>query len=788
MPQDSQIANLLQEALGLLNRVVPIWLDQKDALAHKQIIYAVDVDVVLMHADPRANASYGATFSAAGDVAPLLAALLGEYIFHQPFDALRPRAHSGSDKDQLLMFPQHLAEFRGKAFAFGIEAADSAERLYESTAREQVIEDLSTLRKPITAEKFEKFMAERASESTQVIIGHSDLDSRVAQLERIEKTLGTLETHEGVAELARSQGLKSGEGSELANRARDLFTDMRKLSPTFASGRDRNLDKDANVLAQLEKLNKAASARGIRIVLITGTERLFEVTAKAPAFHPGFSSFAEAYLRDPRAFMGLKDFFAPPARGNVALPSFEMWDWLFLLLPKLMLKVSRRLQGADYREPGSTGTPYSPADLTEELKTFDTFQKDRGRDLTIALEQWQRVVRDVHLSAALSRTRNDAVKNLESLIELDRPELERQLNELMRRVARRTSDSYAALYRATGVIGIVDLLEKSALIRGLPALRFDRERFPLAQGLYDEISDALYRPDRPSTIDMRSLFNRLARFEGSDYHAHLLLAYVYASTGEWRPAKALCRSALVVALASTPSDNAVPFGREANYFLSVAERRLARDETDLFKALEALRRARVLDRRERFLTDRLHDSDSLAFRREDVRFESEELAHDMAFWQFRYFGKGYYDGDGLRNMVSRARTLCEGLAASQEPRGIRAWIMRQAATNGLVAALLSLVPGKRRTDLVGDARWLANVMSEEFLVPRLESDEARPEPQYRDDVSDFVWLVALVMFDKDRNGEARIALKDYPAPRAGAETIAFEVQRFAVFSRLAGLQ
>ncbi len=782
---------ILGDAGSLLERVAAIWRDELDVSGGTGIVYAVDVDVIMMYADPDGNTSYGAVLSDAADVSPLVTSLLGEYIFHRGFTGLKASPDYES-KDPLLLFSEHAQELKGRALALSSAQYDEVlNDLDDPGKRDLLREELASLDREASIDTLMAFVTERASRLTRMLLGRSKTDAAIAQLARLAKgPLLSIANHPafsgaGALLVPPERGDPSEKGRSLAGRADEWLLSMQQDNQRSSARRSRNFAKDAWVLASLEAVNRDAVERELdrRVVLITGTSRIFEAASREPAAHAGFADFASAYLRDPRALMGLEDFFTSTRHRDSLLRPFRLADWLSILFPNSILERSSAAASSAVAVPSLSVTASSISNVREIVdhssEALDILigegTERKGNFPDDVLEQWRDIVRDTHVQRVLTRDDNEWLDVLRSFSGLDGKTFDDRLDAVVARIAERAARSFAGLYLATGVIGVVQLLDRNARIRGLPALRFDGKSFPVAQQLYDRLSDELFkREGRAESFDLRLLYDELIRSEESHYHAFVLFAYVYASTGRWSAAKALCRSALVVAKTMPRVDGEPASGREAAYFLAVAERRVARDARGLRQSADALALARKRD-----LLEGEHRSD-------DPRFASEELALAFTRWQAAFFEDENPDPANLFAYLRSAEEVCRLAKRAGEPRGVRAWVVRQSCTNGLIAALFALELGRHTPQLVGQARDFISTLSMEALAPNLDAEDGAI--RYQDEVSDFIWLVAVARFDATRSAAARRELESYQPPRSDRVVVPFEIKRFHLFLRIVGIE
>lgn len=269
-----------------------------------------------------------------------------------------------------------------------------------------------------------------------------------------------------------------------------------------------------------------------------------------------------------------------------------------------------------------------------------------------------------------------------------------------------------------------------------------------------------------------SLYSDLRHEDDSNYHAHVMHAFVYASSGKWFQARTLCRVALSVVDTIPESKREGRLGREAAYLMAVAERRLAASASKIELARKALELAR--------------DRCSGPAEANDVRFDSESFAQDVTELQLLHF-KGQGKPIDVGRFVARAQELVDRVDRQRErEESVRHWVVRQSVTNGLIASLFAALRGQRFQQEVGSIRNLLTRLSDEELAPLI--DGAEPDSPYPDEVSDFIWLLAAAYFgDQHLRARARAWLDAKPVETTEAPTLLLEQKRRSVLMELVGL-
>jgi hypothetical protein len=801
----------LQEALALGDLCERYWQDQDRRIEQREaLVYAVDVDVASMHIAPERTRDEATVFSGARDVDAPMAALLGYFaLMRLPgcTSEVEPGQWAEAELPPLLLLPAHADELRGVGLAIArqLRVAHDAESLRQ-------IQHFTRLRQKISAELAKRSgrhaveyllgeLREHASCLHELLNGGSGAEAESRRVRAIKGRLCDASTHpafHGTDGLLTppSMGADSPASRvlrEAADRWRDrMLAGSLALSPRLLD----SIGKDARALACVEVINADAVARRLnrRLVLITGTQRLLEAgrqTSAQPS-HAGFPSFSAAYLRDARSLMGARLFFWPP-RTEMTDTHFRVQDWMSALFPQRYQQVRPNYSGAGPQ----AGAPrlqvkVSSADHEVDRALYSLKKGGFGSNPNLpfpqsALDEWRSVISGSFESLSL----HEEEKLSESFLADASGEESGSilLQRLTVQLTRSVQASFANLFLSTGLIGIEPLLAQHLRARGVPALRFDVDPSDIAQRIYLKLADWMFQPERPAAVDMREIYEQLTQEDhSSDYRAHVLLAFIHASSGRWVSARTFCRTALVVATLAT-EEGGVRRGREAAYLMAVVERRLATGEGEIDAAKAAL--ALAIER---------CNSD---LERADPRFSSEAFALSVTAAQLAYFSRAKLLPEGwvAKDQMQRAEALVRDAIdyfdrsqASDRPRVSlteKFWVVRQACTNGLLVALLEALAGRSSEDVNRVAKGLMQHLSEHGLVRTLDDPLQGPGGSvvFSDDISDFVYLVAQALMGSDPlRGVARQRLSTWSLATKDRGRLPFEVQRHTAFMELLGLQ
>lgn len=808
---------LLREAGELGELCNDYWNDVSRCVELKEeVSYAVDVDVVVLYSDPKGKLSYGRVLSGNNEeVCSAAALLLGDYIVRRMPALLSTTTNS--DSVGLVLIPPHDAELQRVGLAISQESMGNRTSSNNSPLSKNEV---------LLLQQFLNDTHDKGSDHIENVLkllirtglltdpyqgGGTKLE--IARLEALKpgRIIGPrkhpwfqdtgsamLPPRRPAANDPPEQHVQYRELESMADRWHErlvsIYLDNSKSSKVATQHKGKNILADALALARLEWINRElakASDKKRRLVLITGSQTLLQAARQVPCEIDGFSDFASAYLRNPRAFLGAKDLAGHPPiqpeasddkKFTVKDTELHIADWLSVMLPRSVQqdRFERLIQDASFigtsvkmgfRKPTQEelenaweGDPNTGGGL----RTISDFPKAPIDTLENAL---RRHAERMNAQAAQCWRSNWAAEINRVVGEHSNQNPEFSIINLLRQ---RELSSIEALYARTDVVGAVQLLAPSERMRGLPALRFDAE-YPKAQQQCNDLCEQLFRPNRPAQFDLNKMEDDLRETDPSGYHARVLKAYVFACAGLWFQVRPLCRSALLAVDAienKPPNDNRR--GREAAYLLAVAERRLANTSTGIDHAEAALTEAGM---RNHLPIDR--------------RFNSEDLAQQVTRIQLDYFSKKDISEKVLIKLIDESKALAQD-ALNEESHVVKRWVVRQSVTNGLLLSLIAKEKHIQPARVSGNARALIELLSKEKQAPKLSVPPFNAmDQQYPDAVSDFVWLVAVAVFgdNKEQRDAAKEALHEEIArQRTSSSSVTYiETVRRAHFLLIAGI-
>jgi hypothetical protein len=738
---------MLEEAYDLFSYCDGYWFDVQQVHSGEHLDYAVDADVVVMYLKGGAQTHYAHVFTDAAAVGQILTRAISAFLFLRTVPLTsRSREPLAAESPSLAIIPPHDEEIRSRIMRIAGQHAQAIEAIIRPQWLESALEHALTL--PDIQQRLEAMIGAFSQRGIDLLRWLDDKRGQSSEADRYSalprQRLVNLAHHPSfVGE--RADLLPPG--SQRATEDRRRFAAMHDFWIEKMLGRQQesvtyNVDSDAWALARLQWVNTRACELGLarRLVLITGTQRLFDATAGVPAPHGADRDFAQLYLRDPRCILGAKDFFAiPPADGSKRETGFRLQEWLPVMLPNLR-EPSSLVPVTDPEDPTATGAPVAETGIPRAGRLRDEavaaameslrstqFHSEDGRDFpTAALEQWKMVVQGTALGQETSEP--DGLDELARMLSGDSP---RETLQLLRsKIMARARVAFEALYRSVSELGLLQLRHDAKQLRGIPALRFDSPKYKQAQDGFERICDELWFGESDH-LDFTEYYQLLSGLDVTRYHTHLIHAFLYAICGFWFSTRTLCRIALVALDMIDDAARDGVTGREAYYLMAVAERRLT-------------------DKGERLGIAEGHLADAVARSGGpvDPRFVSEKLAIRVCRLELISSAGMRPSFQDLLPLLADSDALTTGLAPT-EPPSIRYWVIRQASTTGFRGALLAAEFGIATEEMAVIVLRLIDRMVRERLAPELSHPCDTERGRYHDEESDFVYLAACAYFAKD---------------------------------------
>ncbi|KQP17032.1 hypothetical protein ASF45_27835 [Pseudorhodoferax sp. Leaf265] len=770
---------MLKDAATLSELCALHWMDEDrlEGEPRELIHYAVDTGLVVMYAQPsRKPERHPAVFSQAPDIHESELALVGDLVMRRLNAATADAFPPGGKLAPLIALPPHDEENKRVVLAIARDAeeflADVKRRLPTLVAR--ITEAIAGASEAEASQRFLSVLAEDAPALAAWLGGTSPTELlRLLPKGRLVPPKLHPAFGEARDRLRYPTGrLANGRHVELADVADAWFKRMTRNLREMTPDQANKLNDDAWALAYLDWINRDAVERELRqrVVLVTTNQLVVNAAVSFKTHHAGFAHFGEAYVRDARSLLGAKHCFAPTPTEKT---EFRIQEFLSVLFPNSIYSATTRFPKAATVDVNASAIRrfLSGWDMDKKLNLLTAAGGATERTSNFPdddLARWRQVVTGTLAQVVMNRRQQHGETALPGNIG-DKVNVELFLEDLIRSV----QASFADLYLRMGVIGVEQLLDGDHDVRGLPALRFD-PLYPRAQAQAQALSELMFDREKRKAFDLEHMYAELQHEDDSNYHAHVLHAFVFASSGKWLQARVLCRIALAVVEGIHENQKNGRLGREAAYLMAVAERRLAGRVAKLDHAREALTLAR----------ERRDPGAGV-----DERFTAEELAQDVTELQLGFFTADRKEPVEVRRYLTRAENIVSSVEASGETVNcIRYWIIRQAVTNALLASLVAALCGQRFPQELGRIRDLLAKLADLGLAPDPASRHAKH--RYPDEVSDFVWLICATHFgDQKISSGARDALQAFATKHQSiAHLSQLEQLRWVKFLNLVGIE
>ena len=759
----SKSYQLISDAAGLMRRCAGYIADEQAKKQDWQIYYATDADVIKRY-------RYSAVFEDIQDdqnieTQQLLSYLMAEFIF----DHLNNVSNNVNGNSLFIISP-HDEELGKMIFALSSALLNSIDEAVEDL--DKLLFDL-----PIDEpDKISQYMIDKARTLLEIFDGKSGVRSELERFEALEENrLRHIENYKETSDWVFPLPRLNDESEDLPAFSQ-YYEDWKKrlLHDKSVSQPMYSVMNDAYVMTMLEWINQQMAEDKRRLVLITGTQSIINASAdyRSPHIKNNSKTFGELYVRHPLAFIADKDFFPEVSTHfeTGGIKKFKLLDWLNLFFPK----VSRfEISGITSINTALLKRIENESDLEFQeavmlLAKSELKADERDSFPNSMLLEWQTQIRNAAITHKISPTEESWPERAKELSVWLKNKLDHgwTVEQLRADLASRAIQSLSALYSSTvwlGLWGQVDPIKE--FVRGIPALRFDSCYHPAQQYCRLLISamkadSGTGKLDQTQHINIAEIYTQLSVVDKSNYHAHVIHALAYATKGHWQAAKTLCKIALRTIDELPVDDRNYRSGREAAYLLAISERRRARKIDDLVVAQRYLQEAK----------NRINPGEA-----EDLRFFSEAIAIDVAKINFEFFvDENTASLTELNILWHDASELINNLD-SEPLTEIRIWINQQLSTNILNLALIYLCINRSLSET---ELKLVGLMLTDWQEKSLNKEYK----EFRDSVSDFIHLIAEVVFgDVKRKSNAKIELETFQFTKS----LPFDTKREALFRGLA---
>lgn len=417
---------------------------------------------------------------------------------------------------------------------------------------------------------------------------------------------------------------KSGRGSG-PNRLEGW---MDRLSRAGTWRLDKLRDHDAEVLSRLEVWNRKLIERKTewRMLYITADYRLFR--AASDHFPPELAgvSFADAYLRHPRAYLSEEGVLGPveEATADPSSATESVGDWLTLLTQpakatygELLLPNSKHIE-----------VPATIRAFSEQIANNPVHAGKTGDVVADELEKkWRRFVQGSLVTNPVS---DAALLGLWRDQQRPAQELRRAVDEAHERLERDRRNTLRDYLKVTTGLGRKFEVVQSAkpLIRSVAPIYFEDWRAANESiAIMSQWSD-----DRIDEDSYQKALDLIDRDDRTSYAFYLGNATFFAARGRWRSAALVAKRARWIGIGFHMGDAFSKaargaHGREAAYFEASCLRHLATERSALGPARELLSEAEAILRRE------IEVGDYKDFVEE--RFDFEHVAIDLTAYHFQ---------------------------------------------------------------------------------------------------------------------------------------------------------
>ena len=656
--------------------------------------YAIDTDVIALYLEPESMVGYSDVFGeeANSSTRKYLAFLLGDFLITAS-QSLLP----GRDKQhcRFLLIPPHDEELlrmltaihrKLRSVGDGVNTATFEDLSavfaeYEQNRNEETLLRNLRRRVPDLVELFNPYRGPKAALTRYALLPDTTFQ-RIDTYFDNEFTFPLLDPINDKEDRERADELIEQWVARLQRR-------KVRNKPAYA------LQGDAEVLATLEYVNSKLRDTRKQVVLVTGSNYLFEAGDEYRPWQ-GELTFSDMYLRHPQAFLAHPKFFSAPSTSEASLPPraenapFKLIDWLNLFFPS-ELRPAIQPQGVVRRallRKIRSGEDSNVENLIEVLS-----RPDKGvQPIEHLLEGWKTQVTSAAeeryadgLNLSEERGANELAKTLSEL----RRKSDWSVDKLRALVFKESLGSVSTLYSTTVWVGLWSSAAREQS-KGVPALRFDDSWSVAEKYCHDVIKLQLDSINKNVSKDnlkrLLELNDNVVKLDDSLYHAHVVHALAFATKGHWYATLTLANTAMAICDNMDPKTRKFRLGREAAYLACIAARRSAKNRSGLAEARKYLEEA--IKRENEGVLE------------EDIRFTAERLALTTRFHYFGYFCESRsLDIQLVLDTLDSLHRLVES-SENEKSLWVKHWVRRQTLTNYFT--LLLMVRDVKHSDNVSD--------------------------------------------------------------------------------------
>ncbi|MBF0400034.1 MAG: hypothetical protein HQL90_04640 [Magnetococcales bacterium] len=442
------------------------------------------------------------------------------------------------------------------------------------------------------------------------------------------------------------------------------------------------LDDDAQLLTWVQRVNKRMSSSKNRLVLLTGAARLFHVAKDAPDWstQERGKSFADAYLRHPKAYLAEPQVLFPSAnagavdKGQHHQKKKRFLEWLDTFLS--------HSKGYDPENNCRMLEDAAREALEANHSLLHDFQK--------RWDEYRRSVMTAHPFNDLEQiSRSKDSQSLQKLFQTAQ-NLDLLRQGIQKLVDERIEKTWLSCFSMATLAGYSLLFQRvkgtEIPTRNPPPLYFTSlhvARRLMQFPFFNRFLQARESGEKLQPDDFQKDLDALRLEDPSNYTYFLGFSQLFAMEGAWAVANIQAKRAFDSAERSA---NKLISGREAVYMRAVARRHCVREVKDLMRVRQHLATARQCLERD--------------LRREEnptkttqLRFDAEDLAVDVTAHLFRIFLRveipPELDVPSLEETENRLAWLANNLGAfATEDAWVLLHVERNLLANLLMVALL----------------------------------------------------------------------------------------------------
>lgn len=391
---------------------------------------------------------------------------------------------------------------------------------------------------------------------------------------------------------------------------------------------EKLMDHDAEVLSRLEVWNRRLISENVgwRMLYITADHRLFRAASHHFPLELSGRSFAEAYLRHPRAYLSEDGVLGPVEDiGDGVDPDTEesVGEWLTLLTQPAKATFGELLDTSSR----TVEVPDTIRSFSEQLASDPSRSDSSGDGVADELEKkWHRFAQGALVTNPVRAT---ALSGLGRDQQRPAHELIRIVNEAHDKLERDRRNTLRDYLKVTTALGrkFEAVQSRKPLIRSVAPVFFEDWRDASASiALMSNWSD-----DQVDEANYQAALDLIDHDDRTPYAFYLGNAAFFAARGRWRSAALVAKRARRIGIGFHAGDAFESkakgaHGREAAYFEATCLRHLATERAALGAARECLGEAEEILGREILVGD--YDE----FVAE--RLPAERVAIDLASYMF----------------------------------------------------------------------------------------------------------------------------------------------------------